>query len=126
MALPFTKSLTTTIGRIRARVGAADPAAPGRIEDARIQEYIDATSTEYDAALMLVDATIASLVGKIKTTQIPTASDVVQINDVQAQIEGWQTVRRNLLTTVPTTTTGLPVRRWGTQGRHPSDPWRVN
>lgn len=125
MALPFTTSLATAIGRIRARIGAADAAAPGRIEDARIQEYISATSTEYDAALMLVDATIASLVGKIKTTQIPTASDVVQINDVQAQIEGWQTVRRNLLSTVPTTTTGLPVRRWGTQGRHPSDPWRV-
>ena len=124
MALPFTTALSTTIGRIRARIGAADPSAPDRIEDARISEYIAATSTEYDAALMLVDATIASLARKMKATQTPASPDIVQVNDVQAQFDAWQTVRKNLLATVPTAT-GLPVRRFGTQGRHPSDPLLV-
>lgn len=123
MALPFTTSLATAIGRIRSRIGAADPAAPGRIEDARIQEYLDASTSEADAALMLVDATIAGLVRKIKVSTVPTADEIVQVNDVQAQINAWQTVRTNLLSTVPTTT-GLPIRRFGSLGRHPSEPTR--
>ncbi len=124
MSLPFTTSLATAIGRIRARIGAADPAAPGRIEDARIQEYIDATTDEYAAALMLVNATIAGLANKMRATQTPASPDIVQTNDVQAQFDAWQAVRKNLLADTPSpVSTGLPVVRFGSLGRHPSDPW---
>lgn len=124
MSLPFTTSLATPIGRIRSRLGLTEPGASPRIEDARIQEYIDATTTEYEAALMMVDSTIASLARRIKTTQTPDSASIVQINDAQAQFDAWQTVRKNLIAATPSpVSTGLPVVRFGSLGRHPSDPW---
>lgn len=109
-SLPFTTALNTAIGRVRARTGLTDPGSPDRVEDARVQEYIDATTTEYDAALMMLDATIAGLARKIRASTIPNSPSIVQVSDDQARLDALQTVRRNLVSTVPTTT-GLPIRR---------------
>lgn len=114
--LTFTTSLSTAIGRVRARTGLIDPAGSDRVEDARVQEYITATATEYDAALMLLDATIAALARKIKASTIPGSPSIIQVSDDQARLDALQTVRRNLVSTVPTTT-GLPIRRASTVPR---------
>ena len=120
MSLPFTTALSSAIGRIRVRTGLADPASPDRVEDARVQEFITNSASEYDAALMLLDATIAALARQIKVTTVPGSPDIVQVADAQARFDAFQVVRRNLLTTVPTTT-GLPKRSFSALGNHPSD-----
>jgi hypothetical protein len=121
--LPFTTSLATAVGRVRSMIGQTDPASDERVEDARISEYLSAYPTEADAALALVDATIASLVRRMKVTVLPDSPEIVQVGDTQAKIDGWQRVRTNLLSTRPTST-GLPVRSFSSLGAHPSDPWR--
>ena len=120
----FTVNPSTDIGWVRLMTGNADPKASDARTDARIQEYLTAAGTKYDAAMMLINAMIADYGQRVSTLQIAPSPDIVKIADAQARFDNLQRVRSNLLATRPAeaTSTSLPVRRVGSLGAHPSDP----
>ena len=123
--MAFTKSLSTAIGRIRLRCGLTAADGPEHVEDARIQEAIDATTSEDNASLMLLRGLYALYVSQIVADSTPDSPEWLKSRNAQARADGY----RELLKTISETTAvdvGLPVRRMSSLGRHPSDPLSFN
>lgn len=118
-----TTSQDTAIGRVRGLVGDRDPKSL-MFTDVEVQKYIDTAGSEYDAALAMVRAIVASLNRRVFVLQLAPSPDNVKIADAQAQAAGWRDIRDDLLKNQPTAkSAGLPVVRFGSLGKHPSDPW---
>lgn len=122
--MAYTSSLATAIGRIRLRCGLTADSGSDHVPDARIQEAISATTSEDNAALMLLRGIVAKYASQIVADTVPDSPEWLKSRNAQARYDAYM----GILKTISETTAvdmGLPVRRWGTQGRHPSDPWRV-
>lgn len=120
--MAFTSSLATAIGRIRLRCGLGADSGADHVPDSRIQEAIDATASEDNAALMLLRGLCALYASQIVADTVPDSPEWLKSKNAQARYDAYM----GLLKTITETTsvdTGLPVRRFGSLGRHPSDPW---
>lgn len=123
--MAFTKSLSTAIGRVRLRCGLTAADGPEHVDDARIQEAITNTTSEDNASLMLLRGLCALYASQIVADTTPDSPEWLKSKNAQGRYDAYM----GLLKTITETTsvdTGLPIRRWGTQGRHASDPWRVS
>ena len=122
--MAFTKSLATAIGRVRLRCGLTAADGPEHVDDARIQEAISNTTSEDNASLMLLRGLVAMYAGQIVADTTPDSPEWLKSRNAQARYDAFM----GLLKTITETTAvdiGMPIRRFGTLGRHPSDPLRV-
>ena len=121
--MAFTKTLATAIGRIRLRCGLNAPAGDDHVSDERIQEAINATTSEDNAALMLLRGQVALYASQIVADTVPDSPEWLKSRNAQARYDAYMGLLKTITETTPVDT-GLRIVRFGSLGRHPSDPWR--
>lgn len=123
--MAFTRALTTSIGRVRLRCGLTAPDGPDHVPDERIQEAIDASTSEDNAALMLLRGLCAMYAGQIVADVTPDTPEWVRSRNAQARYDAFMGLLKTISDTTPVDL-GLPVRSFSSLGRHPSDPVRYS